>query len=431
MITFSKSIFRSSLLTLLAAGCSSAPNSTATDSGVTVEAGTDAAPTTYDDTALDGPKWVVNAVDCGCKTLGEKNDIPSSCNTSVSPNTIRVHAIDLDATGDSASEISGGLEVIACRGLAYSDRSATTTTTLDLYLPKDYLASDKPRPVVMYTHGGGWWSGSSADVTPQQLAYLAKGYAVVSTNYRLSCYTYPSDPTNPPDYQHACTARDPNDPQWVKFPENLKDLKTAIQWMGLKLPDIVDTSRLIAWGFSAGGHLSALLGTTDGVAGLEGRAGSAVSSKVSAAVVQSPAVDLDYFAHPTAPQHIGPGIDQDPDYPRPNGCPENDDWFNSAIAIRTMVGAEISPPTPQSLLATPTTNLDANDAPLYMLIGSCDATVAYKGNVDWAQQHGSSVLGSNYHFEVAVGAQHGGTFSIPGVWSRVRDFIYDKAPPNK
>jgi len=77
----------------------------------------------------------------------------------------------------------------------------------------------------------------------------------------LSCYTYPSDPTNPPDYQHACTARDPNDPQWVKFPENLKDLKTAIQWMGLKLPDIVDTSRLIAWGFSAGGHLAATLST--------------------------------------------------------------------------------------------------------------------------------------------------------------------------
>src|SRR5436190_19868321 len=56
---------------------------------------------------------------------------------------------------------------------------------LDLYLPKT-RATDKPLPVVVYIHGGGWVNGSRAGGGPA-LAFAATGnYAGISVGYRLS-----------------------------------------------------------------------------------------------------------------------------------------------------------------------------------------------------------------------------------------------------
>jgi acetyl esterase/lipase len=368
--------------------------------------GPDAAPTMFTDPPLNGPPFVVNTSDCG---------------------SISVQAVDVDSGG------AVQLDTIACRGLVYSDEGIANAhdhtivyTTLDLYLPASYQAGDPPRPAIVFIHGGGWWSGAPSAITPNQYGYLAKGYAVLSIGYRLSPYTYPGDPP-----------RNPTDPQWVTFPKNIQDVKTALQWIRLKLPAIVDPDRIVAWGFSAGAHLAMLAGSSGGEDALEGRAGSAVSSRVQAVVAQSPALDLNYFAHPTSPDHIGPDFPQtDPVYNNDpatpdHKCPENDDWANSRLAIEGMVGDVVDPPTANSIAASPGTYLDPGDPPMFALTASCDATVTYRGNVLWAQQVGQPILGDKFHFEIAPYAMHGGTLGPqnPTGRSDVRDFIFAAVGP--
>src|SRR5437016_14561532 len=72
---------------------------------------------------------------------------------------------------------------------------------LDLYLPEK---ADGPLPVIVWVHGGGWLAGSKDGGGPA-LALVARGYAVASTNYRLS--------------QHAT------------FPAQIEDCKAAIRWL--------------------------------------------------------------------------------------------------------------------------------------------------------------------------------------------------------
>ena len=69
---------------------------------------------------------------------------------------------------------------VLLRNLAYGPDPAQR---FDLYLPARATAA----PVVFYVHGGGWANG---DKTNRGLAnklahWLPKGYAVISTNYRM------------------------------------------------------------------------------------------------------------------------------------------------------------------------------------------------------------------------------------------------------
>ena len=54
--------------------------------------------------------------------------------------------------------------------------------SLDLYLP--VKTPERPLPVVLWIHGGGWKSGTKENCPLIWLA--AEGHAVVSLNYRLS-----------------------------------------------------------------------------------------------------------------------------------------------------------------------------------------------------------------------------------------------------
>lgn len=64
--------------------------------------------------------------------------------------------------------------------------------TLDLYIPNK---TDTPRPLVIFVHGGGWWSGDKSSRLLSSLGedILYHSLAVASVNYRLAPrYTYPS-----------------------------------------------------------------------------------------------------------------------------------------------------------------------------------------------------------------------------------------------
>nr|QRD81016.1 lipolytic protein [uncultured bacterium] len=108
---------------------------------------------------------------------------------------------------------------------------------LDLDLPDN---RGKPTPVVVWIHGGGWYLGSKDEWQPPKVvvnALLERGYAVASISYRFS--------------------------NEAIFPAQLEDCKAAIRWLRAHAGDYdFDADHIGAYGYSAGGHLAALLGTT-------------------------------------------------------------------------------------------------------------------------------------------------------------------------
>jgi acetyl esterase/lipase len=126
--------------------------------------------------------------------------------------------------------------------LVYSRPPGARPLRLDLYKPTA-KAPSSGYPLVVYIHGGGWQSGHTRHSGafgnwPNVLAELsAKGYVVVSIEYRLS--------------------------NEARFPAAIHDVKTSLRWLRANAREFgVDRSRAIVWGGSAGGQLAALAATT-------------------------------------------------------------------------------------------------------------------------------------------------------------------------
>ena len=110
---------------------------------------------------------------------------------------------------------------------------------LDIYTPDDGQPSHK---VVVLIYGSAWFSNNSKGDAfksyGQQL--LDAGFAVVSINHRASIE--------------------------AKFPAQIQDVKAAIRYVrGNASKYGLDTSFIGITGYSSGGHLSSLAGTTNGV----------------------------------------------------------------------------------------------------------------------------------------------------------------------
>ncbi|MGV9709506.1 alpha/beta hydrolase fold domain-containing protein [Gordonia sp. NPDC003424] len=119
------------------------------------------------------------------------------------------------------------------RTLTYRERP-TGPLLLDLYLP------DQPSgttPVVIWLHGGGWFTGDRT-LAPDLWTYFADaGLAMASIDYRLTGEAI--------------------------FPAQLHDVRAAIRFLRRNAVDLgIDPGRIGIWGASAGGHLAALAGLT-------------------------------------------------------------------------------------------------------------------------------------------------------------------------
>ena len=129
---------------------------------------------------------------------------------------------------------------------------------MDVYFPD----SGGPWPVFLYVHGGGWDKGDKAEGAGWK--YLnGQGYLVVSVNYRLAAYN-------------------------VKFPGMIQDVKCAVRHLRAHAGEYnLDPQRIGALGASAGGHLVALLGTSDQSAGWDVGEYLDQSSRVQAVVAEA------------------------------------------------------------------------------------------------------------------------------------------------
>ena len=140
------------------------------------------------------------------------------------------------------------------RNLSYI-RNGHARQKLDIYYVPKSTGQSKTRPLVIWIHGGAWRAGSK-DRCPATFL-LSHGFAVASINYRLS--------------QHAV------------FPAQINDCKSAIVWLRQNAKKYnLDKERFGVWGSSAGGHLSALVGTSANVKDLEPGSKFENQSKVQA-----------------------------------------------------------------------------------------------------------------------------------------------------
>lgn len=148
--------------------------------------------------------------------------------------------------------------VRVAHNVSYVDCPTSKHQKLDVYVPKN--CSSKPRavPVVVWIHGGAWKRGSKRTGPFQCL--LDEGIAVVSIDYRLSSE--------------------------AAFPAQIQDCKAAIRWVRAHAARYgLDPQKIGVWGYSAGGHLAALLGSSNNRPELEGSLGNtALSSEVQAVV---------------------------------------------------------------------------------------------------------------------------------------------------
>lgn len=119
---------------------------------------------------------------------------------------------------------------------------------LDLYLPK-VRKSDKPLPVIVFIHGGGWKAGDKSSGLGSIARFVQSAdYAGISVGYRLT-----------------------DEAQW---PAQIHDCKAALRWIkGNAKVHGLDASKIGVWGTSAGGHLVSFLGTSGDVKELEGTLG--------------------------------------------------------------------------------------------------------------------------------------------------------------
>ena len=107
---------------------------------------------------------------------------------------------------------------------------------LDIYQPRDAI-SNGTSPLVIWIHGGAWRAGSKTSVPVKRL--LDHGFAIASVDYRLSPV--------------------------AKFPAQVHDIKAAIRFLRANADGHnFDTNRFFIAGSSAGGHLAALVGVTNG-----------------------------------------------------------------------------------------------------------------------------------------------------------------------
>jgi acetyl esterase/lipase len=241
---------------------------------------------------------------------------------------------------------------------------------LDVIKPK--TESDKPRPCVVWIHGGGWQNGNKSSGTGRLAALVASGdYVGVSVGYRLT-----------------------DEATW---PGQIHDCKAAIRWVRANAKILgINPDKIGVIGSSAGGHLVSLLGTSGDVKELEGDNGTpGVSSRVTCVVD---------FCGPS--DFLAIGVDN----PRLN---------NPAGPVYKLFGGPLKEKQDAARQASPVTHVTADDPPFLIMHGTEDRTVA----IHQAEllHNAQKKAGNNSTFVKITGGGHG--FGGPKVEERVSNFF--------
>jgi len=261
----------------------------------------------------------------------------------------------------------GACNKIGTTDATYSDVAYASTSTsqiMDIYLPE----GEGPFPVVVLIHGGAFKMGNK-EMEIENANYLVEnGYAAVCINYRLSGEAI--------------------------FPAQIEDCKTVIRFLRANATKYkLNPDKIATWGSSAGGYLSALLGTSGDVSEFEGAelGNSNFSSKVL--------VSIDWFGpinfSTMDAEATALGFSLSTNSP---SSPESQ-----------LMGAAVSTIPEQITKANPTTYISADDAAFFIQVGDNDRNIPYTQSQNFYQNLLPILGESNVSFELLEGAGHGGS----------------------
>jgi acetyl esterase/lipase len=265
------------------------------------------------------------------------------------------------------------------RDVPYASRSSRQTA--DIYLPS---SGSGPFPVIVFIHGGGYVSGDKAAIVPGLVsAANRRGFAVVSVGYRLL--------------------------DEADFPAQIHDVKAAIRWVRASAGAYAfDAGRIAAWGTSAGGHLAALAGTSEGVALLEDPSlGHADEAAGVNAVVDwyGPADFVALRDHLEAERRLSGG-----------GVTFPLDYITQRI--------DDSPELVEA--ANPATHADPGDPPIFIRHGDADEVVPAQQSLALAEALVERMGASKVTLEIEPGEGHGtGVFIATDTVAGTLDWIED------
>jgi acetyl esterase/lipase len=225
---------------------------------------------------------------------------------------------------------------------------------LDIYMPRGV---DDP-PLLVWIHGGRWLYRTKEDINT--LALVEEGFAIASIDFRLSV----------------------DEP----FPAQIHDIKAAIRFLRANAETYgYEATRIGVHGRSSGGHLTSLVGVTNGVKELEGELGDHldVSSDVQVAVSYFGASNLTTILDQSTPFGVmlrGP-------------------------ALALLLGGPMEATAELAELASPVFHVDAQDPPLLLLHGDQDPQMPINQAHELHGVYKEHEL--PVHLEVIHGAKHG------------------------
>ena len=244
-------------------------------------------------------------------------------------------------------------------GVAYEPdviygNAGDTELKLDMARPEKLDASV---PCIVVIHGGAWRGGNKSvhvgGAFPGIFDFAQEGYVSVSVGYRLI----------------------PNG----RFPAQVEDVKCAVRFLRANAAKYhIDPDRIGAIGFSAGAHLSMMLGTMDKEDGLEGDGGNPdQSSKVQAVVA--------YFG--------------------PTDMTADDIPERSVPLVTDFIGGSKADKLAEWRRASPISYVTSGDAPTLIFQGTKDPLVPHTQATKYADA--LTAAGVPGRVELLLGAGHG------------------------
>lgn len=226
---------------------------------------------------------------------------------------------------------------------------------LELWKPADV---ENP-PLLVWVHGGAWRKGDRTN--PKVKALVGKGWAIASVDYRLSPV--------------------------AKFPAQVHDIKAAIRFLrGHQKDHGCRVDKIAIAGASAGGHLAALVGVTNGHAVLEGQVGDHLDqdSSVQAIVSLYGASNLTSILSQSTPHGLSVRVP----------------------ALELLLGDSPEKVPDLAKLASPVFHVDKGDPPLLLIHGDQDPQMPI--NQAHELQGVFDTHGVKCEFKVLHGGAHGG-----------------------
>ncbi|MBS1741796.1 MAG: alpha/beta hydrolase [Bacteroidetes bacterium] len=219
---------------------------------------------------------------------------------------------------------------------------------IDIYLPP---RTDKPTPIIINIHGGGWNHGAKESQIDFE-TYFNAGFAVANIEYRVS--------------------------KQATAPAAIQDSRSALFYLIKNARELnIDTNKIVVMGSSAGAHLALMVGLLENDHIFDGENNVINHCKVAAIIDKYGITDVWDWAYGTNIQSKSATTWL--------GTKKTDIAFAKAVS--------------------PVSNLKKSSPPIFIVHGDSDPVVPYRHSIDL---HNKLLqLGVKNEFLVVKGGQHG------------------------